>query len=80
MKQSVSMELLDHDTKIGLDQLESRVHARLNGRVRNLRILLRGRGIVLRGSAPSYHTKQLAQHTVMREAGLPILANEIKVT
>jgi hypothetical protein len=50
------------------DSLESRVQARLNGRVRGLRIvIIRGRGIVLRGTANTYYAKQVAQHAIMSE-------------
>jgi hypothetical protein len=36
-------------------------------------------GLVLRGRAQTFYTKQLAQHAVMRATALPILANEIEV-
>ncbi|HZZ79912.1 MAG TPA: hypothetical protein VFE62_15440 [Gemmataceae bacterium] len=62
-----------------LNQLENRVQVWLSGRVRQLRILQHGHGIVLRGFARTYHAKQLAQHAVMRETPMPILANEIEV-
>jgi hypothetical protein len=62
-----------------LDHLENRVQARLSGRIRDLRLLLHDAGIVLRGVARTYHAKQLAQHAVMAETQLPIMANEIEV-
>ncbi len=62
-----------------IDQLEVHVQSRLNGRVRDLRLLVRGHGLVLRGRASTYYAKQLAQHGVMDASGLPILANEIEV-
>lgn len=62
---------------LDLDHLENRVHARLSGRVCNLRILFNDCGIILRGFARTYHAKQLAQHAVMAETHLPIVANEI---
>lgn len=61
------------------DHLENRVHARLSGRIRDFRVLRQDCGIVLRGFARTYHAKQLAQHFVMTETQLPILANEIEV-
>jgi hypothetical protein len=70
---------LASEAKSGLDQLENRVQARLSGRVRHLQLFLREYGIVLRGLARTYHAKQLAQHAVMTETELPILANEIEV-
>jgi hypothetical protein len=59
--------------------LEARLQARLSGSVRNLRILLQGSGIVLRGFAHTYHAKQLAQHVIMGETTVPIVANDIEV-
>lgn len=62
-----------------LEELESRLQARLSGRVRDLRLRLDDAGIVLQGLARTYHAKQLAQHAVMTETDLPIRANEIVV-
>jgi hypothetical protein len=61
-------------------QIEAYVRHRLAGRVRDFRVLIRDRGLVLRGRAPTYYVKQLAQHAVMERVGLPILANEIEVS
>jgi hypothetical protein len=60
-------------------QLETQVQSRLNGRVRDLRLVVRGCGLILTGQARTYYAKQLAQHAVMEATGLPILANEIQV-
>jgi hypothetical protein len=62
-----------------LEQLEAQLRARLVGRVRGLRLVLAGRGVILRGYARSYYAKQLAQHAVMTAIDLPLLANEIEV-
>jgi len=62
-----------------LDHLEAHVQCRLSGRVRDLRLLVRGNGLVLQGRTRTYYAKQLAQHAVMEATGLPILANEIEV-
>lgn len=48
-------------------------------RIRDLRIEVRGAGLVLHGRANSYHAKQLAQHAVMTVTDLPLIANEIEV-
>ncbi len=48
-------------------------------RVRDLRVMCRKDGVILQGSARTYHAKQLAQHSVMEITDLPILANEIEV-
>jgi hypothetical protein len=63
-----------------LDQLEAHLQSRLNGRVRGLRLLVRGRGLILQGHAPTYYAKQLAQHALLEASSLPILANEIEVS
>lgn len=60
-------------------RLEEEVAARLHGRMRNLRIYSTETGLILRGIAPSYYIKQLAQHAVMAESLIPIEANEIAV-
>ena len=59
--------------------LETHVKARLGSRVRHLRVVCRTDGVILQGSAFTYHAKQLAQHFVMELTNLPILANEIEV-
>ena len=79
MTEDTFTETLEPAAKCDLDHLENRVHARLSGRVCNLRILLHECGIILRGFARTYHAKQLAQHAVMAETHLPIMANEIEV-
>jgi hypothetical protein len=63
-----------------LDQLEIHLQGQLNGRVRDFRLVPRGRGLILRGRSRSYYGKQLAQHAVMAVVSLPIVANEIEVT
>jgi hypothetical protein len=79
MNQHCQTKTLGPDVRIGLDQLENRVQGRLSGRIRNLQVLLGDCGIVLRGFARTYHAKQVAQHAVMMETQVPILANEIEV-
>jgi hypothetical protein len=79
MNQPILAAIFDCLAEIRLDQLEDRVQGRLCGRIRNLRLHIHDSGIVLRGFAPTYHAKQLAQHAVMTETDLPILANEIEV-
>jgi hypothetical protein len=61
-------------------QLECFIRTRSYGRVRDLRIELRGGGLILRGRACSYYAKQLAQQAVLEAGVLPLLANEIEVT
>ena len=63
------------------EQLEMVVQRRLGGRasIRDPRVMVQGDGLILKGIAPSYYAKQLAQHVAIEVSGLPILANEIEV-
>jgi hypothetical protein len=69
----------DTATGEGLARIEEEIGRRLNGRVRDFRLVACNNGLVLRGRSRSYHAKQLAQQAVMEIASLPILANEIEV-
>ncbi len=60
-------------------QFETHLQIRLGSLVHQLRVVFGTDGVVLRGSARTYHAKQLAQHLVMELTELPILANEIEV-
>ena len=46
------------------EALTARVQQRTGRRVRDLRVELHPEGVVLRGQAPTFHVKQLAQHGV----------------
>jgi hypothetical protein len=59
--------------------LKIKVQRRLGSRVRDLRIIVRRDGLILKGQASTYHAKQLAQHAAMELGALPILANDIEV-
>ena len=61
------------------ERLESMLLRRLGNRVRDLRVILLTEGMILQGRTATYHAKQVAQHTAMEVADLPILANEIEV-
>lgn len=63
-----------------LERLAARVGHQLIGRLRGFRIETSGAGVVLRGRAPTYYAKQLAQHAVMGATDVPILRNEIEVS
>lgn len=76
---AVCEELIDSSRNLQLEQLQAHVQGRLGRQVRNLRLFLRGSGLVLQGRAHTYYAKQLAQHVVMRAAEYPIQANEIEV-
>jgi hypothetical protein len=71
----------DNPSPIDLaEQVEAHLRRRLGQRVRALRVVLHQGAVVLRGRASSYYDKQLAQHVVMEEIKLRVLANEIEVT
>jgi hypothetical protein len=69
----------DHTTTCELEQLEAHIQTRLGGQVRDLRLALGDRGLVLRGYTHTYYAKQLAQHAVMKAARFALMANEIEV-
>jgi hypothetical protein len=52
----------------------------LRGRLRRFAIERGADGLVLRGQAPSFYVKQLAQHAVGQLSHVPIARNEIEVT
>lgn len=51
----------------------------LRGRLTEFRLSADGEGLVLRGTAPSFYVKQLAQHAVRRLTPLRIVRNDIEV-
>jgi hypothetical protein len=61
------------------EQVEAAVRRRLGRRVCELRVVIQGGAVILRGQAFTYYAKQLAQHVIMEEIKLPIQANEIEV-
>jgi hypothetical protein len=63
-----------------LRHLEECLRHRLGSQVCDLRLALRGGGVVLQGHARTFYAKQLAQHALMRIARLVIAANEIQVS
>jgi hypothetical protein len=67
-------------TREQLARIEEHVRCRLTGRVRELQLVVRDHGLVLRGHAHTYYAKQLAQHAVLDATNLPIQANEIEVS
>lgn len=67
------------EARSDVQQLEELVRGRLRGRVHQLRLDVRDDGLVLSGRAPSYHAKQLAQHTLLTATGMRLIANDIEV-
>jgi hypothetical protein len=74
------MSNASHDLLEEVAQLEAHAQNQLNGRVQNLRLVVRDNGLILRGRAHTYYAKQLAQHVVMELTWLSIQANEIEVS
>jgi hypothetical protein len=68
------------DGTVEAAELQARVYWRLDRRVRDFRLEVGDKGLVLHGRAPTYYAKQLAQHAVMQTTRLPIMANEIEVS
>jgi len=79
MSDRIHEEQVDTSRRAELDQLEEQLRSRLHGRIRNLRVEMRGRGLVLQGNVHSFYEKQLAQQAVMKATHISITANEIKV-
>jgi hypothetical protein len=71
---------IDITTVNGATELETQVQCRLTGQIREFRLMVVDKGLILRGHAHTYYAKQLAQHAVMEATGLPIVANEIEVS
>jgi hypothetical protein len=73
------IELNTADLPSAEERLESVLSHRLGSRIRDLRVVFRAEGLILRGRTTTYHAKQLAQHAAMTAVDIPILANEIEV-
>ena len=80
MKGQISEPNIDLTTANGTTELETHIQCRLGGQIREFRLVVADKGLILRGYAHTYYAKQLAQHAVMEATGLPILANEIEVS
>ena len=63
-----------------LQRIEQHVRCRLTGLVCDFQLIVRDKGLVLRGHVHTYYAKQVAQHAVMEATGLPIRANEMEVS
>jgi hypothetical protein len=53
-----------------LARIEEHVRCRLTGRVRELQLVVRDHGLVLRGHTHTYYAKQLTQQAVMETDSL----------
>ncbi len=70
---------MDTPLRVEIERLEVKMRSRLGGQVRDLRLVVNGRGFVLLGHARTYYAKQLAQQAAIEGTPLPLLANEIEV-
>lgn len=73
---------MDAEVPPGGDEVEwlrELVATQFGRRVRDLRVLAHGEGLVLRGRVASYHLKQLVQEAVIRATESRVVANEIAV-
>jgi hypothetical protein len=70
----------DTVTRETLQRIEEHVRCRLTGLVYDFQLIVRDKGLVLRGHVHTYYAKQLAQHAVMEASRLPIRANEMEVS
>jgi hypothetical protein len=75
----MTLPMIAEPISIREETLECLIERRLGNRVRDLQVVVRPTGLILRGRALTYHAKQLAQHAAMETATLPILSNEIEV-
>jgi len=76
----MTLEMIAEPISTREENLESLIERRLGNRIRDVRVMVRPTGLILRGRAATYHAKQLAQHAAMEKATMPILSNEIEVT
>ena len=60
-------------------QIEQRIQCRTHGRVRRVSVELGDQQVVLHGDAPTYYSKQLAQHAVSEIVGGRHVVNAIEV-
>ena len=59
--------------------VEESVRQRVWGQISDLSVQILDGGILLRGHAPSYYLKQLAQEAALNTGRLPLAANNIDV-
>jgi len=75
----VNSGVLTAPLRIEDEQLTTQIVRRLGNRIRDLRVLRQGGGLVIQGRTTTYYAKQLAQHAAMELDSEPILANDIEV-
>ena len=76
----MNASVLNPPVRVADEALTDQIVRRLGNRVRNLRVLRQGGGLVIQGRTTTYYAKQLAQHAAMELDSEPILANDIEVS
>jgi hypothetical protein len=74
-RQTEQSALTAHD----LARIAEHIGCRLMGRLCDIQVTIGTYGLVLQGSASTYHAKQLALHVAREVACVPVSANEIEV-
>ena len=62
-----------------VERVEAAIRDRVGSRVSEVRVTVRGGGLVLQGRSRTHHARQLAQQAAVEFADWPILANDIQV-
>jgi hypothetical protein len=62
-----------------VQRVEAAIRDRVGSRVSEVRVTVRGGGLVLHGRSRTHHAKQLAQQAAVEFADWPVLANDIEV-
>lgn len=61
------------------EQLEGLLIRRLGNRIRDLRVVEQGSGIVLQGRTDTYHARELAHQTAEELTAFPCIVNDIEI-
>jgi len=64
---------------VAAETIERHIRNRTFGQVRDLRVVIEGRSVVLQGRVETYYAKQLAQHAALDAVAGGDLINEIAV-
>jgi hypothetical protein len=70
----------DNPSPTGLaEEVATFLGRRMGRRLRELRVIIQEGAVILRGQVSTYYDKQRAQHVIMDEIKLQVLANKIEV-
>lgn len=79
MRLDIHHDTFEGSTELLSERVERIVQLRTASRVRDLRVDVQGRDVILTGVAPSYYVKQLATHAALDEIERRTLTNDIDV-